>query len=432
MCLTLKILDVIVRDIRFPTSTDNIGTDAVHIDCDYSATYVTILTEDNNLNGFGLTFTIGKGNDLCCKTVEHFKSFIINRKIDEIEKNILLLWHQITDHSQLRWLGPQKGVVHLATAAFFNAIWDIISKYHNKPLWKYILDLHPEELINKLSFSYIDDVISADDALNIIEEKKKNLPNNLDKLDSTLFPAYTTAAGWLGYSDEKMKILVNESLKKGWSNFKVKVGQDIERDIHRCTLIRDMIGNEKKLMVDSNQIWNVQESIDYINELKKFNILFYEEPTSTDDILGFRKIKDAHPDVNLATGEMIQNKIIFKQFIENKSLDFCQIDSCRLASLNEIIPVLLMSSKFDIPVVPHAGGVGLCEYVQHINIVNKFLCSNNDFFLCEYADSCWEHFENPSQIINGCYVTPVQNGYSVKIKDNSLNKFDFNTGKYWN
>lgn len=427
----MKIFDVVVKDIRFPTSKDNIGTDSVHVDCDYSATYVNILTDDNNLSGIGLTFTIGKGNDLCCKSIDYFKDFIINRDIDEIEKNLLSIWYQVTDHSQLRWVGPHKGVVHLAAAAFFNAIWDLIAKYHNKPLWKYVIDLEPEQLLRKLSFSYIEDVITEDQALKIIKDKKKILPKNLDDLDSTIFPAYTTAAGWLGYSDEKMKKLANEYLKKGWTNFKMKVGQDIERDIHRCDLIRNIIGYENTLMVDSNQIWSVKESINNINELKKFNILFYEEPTSTDDILGFRKIKDAHPDVNLATGEMIQNKIMFKQFIENKSLDFSQIDSCRLASINEIIPVLLMSSKFDIPVIPHAGGVGLCEYVQHINIINKFLCSNNNFFLCEYADSCSEHFENPAQIINGSYVTPIQPGYSVKIKDSSLNKFDFNDGEYW-
>ena len=229
-----------------------------------------------------------------------------------------------------------------------------------------------------------------------------------------------------------MKDLVKENLQKGWTHFKMKVGQDIERDIHRCKLVRELIGKDNKLMVDSNQVWSVNETIEYINQLKQFDIMFYEEPTSPDDIIGFRKIKDAHPDIKLATGEMIQNKVIFKQFIENKSLDYCQIDSCRIASINEILPVLLIASKFNTPVIPHAGGIGLCEYVQHLNLINKFIITNNDLFLSEYAESCSEHFDNPAIIKNGGYVTPTNPGYSVKIKDSSLVEFDYNNGTYWN
>ena len=329
-------------------------------------------------------------------------------------------------------MGPQKGVTHLAAAAFFNAIWDLISKIYKKPLWRYIIELETEHLLDKLSFSYIDDVITKKEAAEIINKKKQNLPSNLDELNSTIFPAYTTAAGWLGYSDDKMKDLVKENLQKGWTHFKMKVGQDIERDIHRCKLVRELIGKDNKLMVDSNQVWSVNETIEYIKQLKQFDIMFYEEPTSPDDIIGFRKIKDAHPDIKLATGEMIQNKVIFKQFIENKSLDYCQIDSCRIASINEILPVLLIASKFNTPVIPHAGGIGLCEYVQHLNLINKFIITNNDLFLSEYAESCSEHFDNPAIIKNGGYVTPTNPGYSVKIKDSSLVEFDYNNGTYWN
>jgi len=428
----VKVANIVAQDIRFPTSKENLGTDAVHIDCDYSATYVTIETEDNNLTGIGLTFTIGKGNDLCCKSIDYFKEFIIGKEVTEIERDILLIWEKITNHSQLRWVGPQKGVTHLAAAAFFNAIWDLISKYHKKPLWQYILDLETDELLNKLSFSYLDDVITRDEAANIINNNKKKLPKDTTSLNSTIFPAYTTAVGWLGYSDDKMSKLAKENLNKGWTHFKMKVGQDIERDIHRCKLIRSIIGNDKKLMVDSNQIWSVNETIEYIGKLKEFDIMFYEEPTNPDDILGFKKIKNAHPDVKLATGEMMQNAVMFKQFIENKSLDYCQIDSCRIASINEILPVLLIASKFDIPVIPHAGGVGLCEYVQHLNLINKFIITNNDLSLSEYAESCSEHFENPAIIKDGGYTTPILPGYSVKIKDKSIKEFDYNSGSYWN
>jgi len=428
----VKVANIVAQDIRFPTSKENLGTDAVHIDCDYSATYVTIETEDNNLTGIGLTFTIGKGNDLCCKSIDYFKEFIIGKEVTEIERDILLIWEKITNHSQLRWVGPQKGVTHLAAAAFFNAIWDLISKYHKKPLWQYILDLETDELLNKLSFSYLDDVITRDEAANIINNNKKKLPKDTTSLNSTIFPAYTTAVGWLGYSDDKMSKLAKENLDKGWTHFKMKVGQDIERDIHRCKLIRSIIGNDKKLMVDSNQIWSVNETIEYIGKLKEFDIMFFEEPTNPDDILGFKKIKNAHPDVKLATGEMMQNAVMFKQFIENKSLDYCQIDSCRIASINEILPVLLIASKFDIPVIPHAGGVGLCEYVQHLNLINKFIITNNDLSLSEYAESCSEHFENPAIIKDGGYTTPILPGYSVKIKDKSIKEFDYNSGSYWN
>ena len=428
----MKVIDIKAQDIRFPTSKENLGTDAVHVDCDYSATYVTIRTEDLNLTGIGLTFTIGKGNDLCCKSIDYFKEFILGKKIIEIEEEISSIWEKITNHSQLRWVGPQKGVTHLAAAAFFNAIWDLISKFHKKPLWQYIIDLETDDLLNKLSFSYLDDVITKKEAKKIINDNKKNLPKDTSELNSTVFPAYTTAVGWLGYSDDKMSKLAKENLDKGWTHFKMKVGQDIERDIHRCKLIRSIIGNDKKLMVDSNQIWSVNETIEYIGKLKEFDIMFYEEPTNPDDILGFKKIKNAHPDVKLATGEMMQNAVMFKQFIENKSLDYCQIDSCRIASINEILPVLLIASKFDVPVIPHAGGVGLCEYVQHLNLINKFIITNNSLSLSEYAESCSEHFVNPALINNGGYVTPTIPGYSVIIKDSSIKEFDYNIGTYWN
>ena len=427
----MKIVDVITKDIRFPTSKEDTGTDAVHVDCDYSATYVTILTDNKSISGIGLTFTIGKGNDLCCRSIDYFKEFIIGKKITDVEDNINLIWNKITNHSQLRWLGPQKGTTHLAAAAFFNAIWDLICKYYKKPLWRYIIDLDTDALINKLSFTFIEDAITKEEAANIINNKKKKLPKNIDDLNSTIFPAYTTAAGWLGYSDDKMQTLVKDYLDHGWKYFKIKIGQDIKRDIHRCKLIRRLIGNENKLMVDSNQIWNVQESIENINKLKKFDIMFYEEPTNPDDIIGFKKIKNAIPEIKLATGEMIHNKVMFKQFIENQSLDYCQIDSCRIASINEIIPVLLIASKFNIPVIPHAGGVGLCEYVQHLNLINKFIITNNSFELCEYAESCSEHFINPAIIKDGGYVTPLEPGYSVKIKDSSIKKYDFKSGDFW-
>ena len=426
-----KIRDIKTYDIRFPTSLQNLGTDAVHVDCDYSATYVQICTNDPKLTGTGISFTIGKGNDLCVSALTHFIPLFLGKTISEVELEMASLWTQCTNHSQLRWVGPEKGVIHLAIASLFNGLWDLVSKYHNKPLWQYILDLEGEELLSKLTFSYLDDVISEEEAMKIINGKRDKLEFNLQDVLENGFPCYTTAAGWLGYSDDKMTALTKKYLKQGWTHFKMKVGQDIERDIKRCSLIRGLIGNENKLMIDANQIWSVNESIENINLLKEFDLYFVEEPTHPDDILGFKKIKNSINDVKLATGEMCQNRIVFKQFIEHNALDFLQIDSCRLASISEIIPILFIASKFDIPVIAHAGGVGLCEYVQHLNIINKCLITNNLTFMSEYADSCSEHLVNPARISNGTYVTPRQPGYSAIIKDSSIKEFEFPNGNYW-
>jgi len=427
----IKITAIRTHDVRFPTSLHNIGTDAVHTDCDYSSSYVEILTDDQNLTGVGLTFTIGKGNELCIQCIDYFKPLIINKTIEEIETDIGVLWRQCTNHSQLRWLGPEKGIVHLAVAALFNGLWDLICKYHKKPLWKYIVELESGSLLEKLSFSYIDDAISKSEAYEIIQKKKKNLPIAQKKIIADGFPCYTTATGWLGYSDEKMIRLVKNALENGWTHFKIKVGQDINRDISRLELVRNLIGPKNVLMIDANQVWSVNKSIEHINKLKKFNLYFVEEPTNPDDILGFKKIKEAIPEIKLATGEVCQNRIMFKQFLQNYSLDFCQIDSCRMASLNEIIPIMLLASKLDIPLIPHAGGVGLCEYVQHLNVINNLIITNNKIKLSEYAESCAEHIENPAIIVDGHYITPENVGYSAIIKQESLNNYSFPSGKYW-
>lgn len=427
----LKILKVETHDLRFPTSLEHLGTDAVHIDCDYSATYVEIFTDDPNLTGIGLTFTIGKGNDLCKSCVNYLKPFILNKTLSDVEKNMGIIWKQCTNHSQLRWIGPEKGVVHLAVAALFNAVWDLISKFHEKPLWKYVVELSTNDLLDKLSFSYIDDAISRSEAFSIFEKKKVSLTHTKQSIIENGFPCYTTGAGWLGYSDQKMTKLIKEALENGWTHFKIKVGQDINRDIKRLKLVRKLIGPDNILMIDANQVWSVDDSIRFIKKLKKFNLYFVEEPTSPDDILGFKKIKSALPDVNLATGEVCHNRVMFKQFLENRSLDFCQIDSCRLASLNEIIPIMLLAGKLNIPLIPHAGGVGLCEYVQHLNIINKLLISDSQIELSEYAESCAEHIENPAIINRGRYCTPLNYGYSAIIKQSSIEKYTFPSGSYW-
>ena len=428
----IKITNLTVDDVRFPTSKDLTGSDAIHTDPDYSATYVTIHTSDNNFKGYGLAFTLGKGNDIVAECIKHYFPLIEGLTLDEVEKNIGSLWFNFADHSQLRWLGPEKGVVHMALAAVFNALWDIIAKKNKKPLWQFVVESKPETIMSWLTFKYIEDVMSKDDAFKILTDNQKFNKERTSKILQEGYPSYTTAAGWLGYSDEKIVNLLNEYMSRGWNHFKIKVGLDLEADIKRLELIRNTIGNERSMMVDANQQWSVQQSIDHINAYKKFDLLFVEEPTSPDDVLGFAKIKKSVGDVRLATGEACGGRVMFKQFLESGAMNVCQIDSCRLGSINEILTVLLMAHKLNVPVFPHAGGVGLCEYVQHLCMIDYVLINgekNNK--VVEYQDSLHEHFIYPCNINDGNYMPPLDHGYSVEMKEESINTYSFPNGDYW-
>ena len=428
----IKIIKLDVKDVRFPTSKDLTGSDAIHTDPDYSATYVTIHTSEKKLKGYGIAFTIGKGNDIVAECIKHFFPIINGLTIEEIEKDIGKLWFQCVDHSQLRWLGPEKGVVHMAVAAIFNSLWDLISKKNKKPLWQYVVESKPETIMSWLTFKYIEDVMTQDDAFKILSENQKFTEQRTKTILEEGYPSYTTAAGWLGYSDQKIIELCEKYTSMGWKHFKIKVGLDLEADVKRLELIRNTIGNECSIMVDANQQWNVEQSIKHINAYKKFNLLFVEEPTSPDDVLGFKKIKKEVGDVKLATGEACGGRIMFKQFLESGAMNICQIDSCRLGSINEIITVLLMSHKLDVPVFPHAGGVGLCEYVQHLCMIDYILINGEkDNKVVEYQDSLHEHFVYPCIIKDGNYMPPLDHGYSIEMKEKSVNTFLFPNGEYW-
>ena len=427
-----KVTNFTVQDIRFPTSTDQTGTDAIHTNPDYSATYVTIETSNDNLRGYGITFTLGKGNDVVISCIKHFFYIFKDLSIEDIETNIGKLWFECVDHSQLRWLGPEKGVVHLAVSAIFNALWDLIARKNNKPLWKFIVESKPETIITWLTFKHIEDVLSKEEALEILLSNEKFKEERIQNIMIKGYPSYTTAAGWLGYSNKKIIDLCNRYLELGWKHFKVKVGVRLEEDISRLELIRKTVGNDCSIMIDANQQWSVQESIKNINVLKKFNILFAEEPTNADDILGFIKIKKGVGDVNLATGEACSNRVMFKQFLESGAMNICQIDSCRLGSINEILTILLMAHKMKVPVFPHAGGVGLCEYVQHLCMVDYVLINGEKSNkVVEYQDSLHEHFVYPCVIKNGNYMPPLDNGYSIEMKEKSVKTFTFPNGDYW-
>jgi len=427
-----KIVKFSVDDVRFPTSKDLTGSDAVHTDPDYSATYVTVYTSDEKLKGYGIAFTIGKGNDIVADCIKHFFPMFIGITLEELENEIGNLWYKCVDHSQLRWLGPEKGVVHMAVAAIFNSFWDLIAKKNNKPLWQFVVESKPETIMKWLTFKNIEDALTKDEAYKILNDSQKYKEDRIRTVLKDGYPSYTTAAGWLGYSDDKIVKLCKKYISMGWKHFKVKVGLDLEADIKRLKLIRETVGNECFIMVDANQQWGVEQSIKHINAYKKFDLLFVEEPISPDDVLGFVKIKKAIGNVNLATGEACGGRVMFKQFLESGAMNICQIDSCRLGSINEILTVLLMAHKFKVPVFPHAGGVGLCEYVQHLCMIDYVLINGEkDNKFVEYSDQLHEHFIYPCTIKNGSYMPPMDHGYSIEMKQNSVNEFIFPNGKYW-
>jgi len=427
-----KINKLSVQDLRFPTSKDFTGSDAIHTDPDYSATYVTISTDDSNLKGYGIAFTIGKGNNIVASCIEEYFYLFKGMEINELENRIGKLWFDCVDHSQLRWLGPEKGVVHMAVAAIFNALWDLIAKKNNKPLWQLISDYNPDQIINFLTFKGIEDVFTEDDAFKILNKSSAQKDQRIKILEKEGYPSYTTAAGWLGYSDDKIVELCEQYIAKGWRHFKIKVGNDLEADVKRLRLIRETIGKDCFLMVDANQQWSVNQAIKHINAYKEFDLLFVEEPISPDDIIGFQKIKKSVGYVSLATGEACSGRVMFKQFLETGAMNVCQIDSCRLASINEILTVLLMAHKLNVPVFPHAGGVGLCEYVQHLCMIDFILVNGEKKNkVVEYQDSLHEHFKYPCLVNNGSYMLPKDTGYSIEMVSQSVTTYEYPNGSYW-
>ncbi|KAI8084688.1 enolase C-terminal domain-like protein [Halteromyces radiatus] len=420
-----------VRDIRFPTSKHLDGSDAMNKDPDYSAAYVIFYT-NTSVAGHGMTFTCGRGTEVCCSAIEALAKKFLNKSLGTLTADMRATHRICTGDSQLRWIGPEKGVIHLATAAVINAIWDLWAKCENKPLWKLIVDMTPEQFVQCIDFKYITDAITPQEALDIL---KANLDSKLQReqyMRDNGYPAYTTSAGWLGYSDEKVRRLCREAKAQGFTYFKQKVGGDKQSDIRRAALIREEIGDSGVLMMDANQIWDVQEAIDWMQDLLPFKPLFIEEPTSPDDVLGHATIRKALlPHTKVATGEHIQNRIIFKQLFQAQAIDYCQIDSCRVAGVNEILAILLMAKKFNIPVVPHAGGVGLCEYVQHLSLIDYICVSATlDDRVLEYVDHLHEHFVHPVVINNkGCYVAPLAPGYSIEMKQQSIDDYTFPTGR---
>jgi len=429
----IEITAVRSLDIRFPTSRFLDGSDAMNLNPDYSAAYVILQTNSTeNLEGHGLTFTIGRGNDVCCSVVKALGSILVGKSLKELTSDLAGFWYSMTGDSQLRWLGPEKGVVHIAAAAVINAVWDLYAKARKKPLWKLLVDMEPEEIVSAIPFRYITDAITPKEARRILDEKRSTRSEREEEILAKGYQAYTTSAGWLGYSDEKIRGLIRSALAEGWNEFKMKVGRDLNDDIRRAALIRKEIGRDRVLMMDANQVWDVQQSIEWTKELAEFEPLWIEEPTNPDDVLGHAAIRKAIAPIGVATGEHCHNRVMFKQMLQAGAIDFCQIDSCRLGGVNEVIAVLLMAAKFGVPVCPHAGGVGLCEYVQHLSIFDYIAVSGSlEGRRIEYVDHLHEHFLDPVRIANGRYMPPMEPGYSIAMKPESLKQYEYPNGGAW-
>jgi L-fuconate dehydratase len=402
-------------------------------DPDYSAAYVVLETDHRaGLAGHGLTFTIGRGTELCVTAIELLAPHVVGRTLEEIAADMAGFWRGLVADSQLRWLGPEKGVVHLATAALVNAVWDLYAKVERKPLWKLLADMSPEQLVACVDFRYIDDALSPDEAIDMLRLNLATRPAREVEMLREGFPAYTTSAGWIGYSDDKIRELARQALAAGFTHLKLKVGGDPESDLRRARIVREAIGPDRRLMLDANQVWGVGQAIEAARRLAEVDPWWLEEPTSPDDVLGLRRIREAIAPIGIATGEHVHNRVMFKQLLQAGAIDFCQIDSCRLGGVNEVLAVLLLASKFGVPVCPHAGGVGLCEYVQHLAIFDYIAVGASlDNRVCEYVDHLHEHFVDPVRVVGGRYRAPSAPGYSAEMKPASLATYEFPHGSAW-
>lgn len=416
-----KIVKLTTYDLRFPTSDHLDGSDAMNPDPDYSAAYVIIETDQSSLKGHSFAFTLGRGNDLCCNAIKALQHLVIGLDLNWIRDNQSAFSRRMTSDSQLRWVGPEKGIIHMASGAIINAVWDILSKLDNKPLWQLVSDMNAEQISNTIDFRHITDFLNQDEAVEILKSHQKTKLDRVSILENEGYPCYVTSAGWLGYSDKKLQRLCLEAKDNGFEYVKLKVGKDLKDDMRRLEIARTTLGPDIKIMIDANQVWEVGQAIKWMKSLAEFDPYFIEEPTSPDDIIGHKKIKDAIYPIKVATGEAVQNRVIFKQLISENAIDIVQVDACRMGGLNEVLAVQLMASKQGLPVWPHAGGVGLCEYSQHLAMID-YLCisGRRDEQVIEYVDHLHEHFLNPCQIKNAAYMLPKESGFSVEMKPSTL------------
>ncbi|MBV9917638.1 MAG: hypothetical protein JO153_14125 [Solirubrobacterales bacterium] len=398
---------------------------------DYSAAYV-ILETDNDLRGYGMTFTIGRGTEIVVAAIHALAPIVKGRRLGDIAADQRGFWRSLTGDSHLRWLGPEKGIVHLATAALVNAVWDLWARAEGKPLWKLVVDMTPEQLVGCIDFRYMTDVLTQEEAVDLLARGQAGKAAREAEISRSGFPAYTTSVGWLGFSDEEVRERCRVAIAQGWTHLKMKVGASLEDDVRRATMIREEIGAERFLMMDANQVWEVAEAVSAIRRLGEFDPWWIEEPTSPDDILGHARIAREVAPIRIATGEHSHNRTMFKQLMQAGGIQVCQLDSCRLGGVNEVLAVLLLAARFDVPVCPHAGGIGLSEYVQHLSVIDYVAISGElQDRVIEYVDELHEHFAAPVQISDGRYVVPETPGYSIEMLPESLEEYAFPEGAAW-
>jgi len=420
-----------VLDIRFPTSRELDGSDAMNPDPDYSAAYVVLRTDDGP-DGYGLAFTIGRGNDVQAAAIRALAPHVVGKPVPEDAAALGALSAELIGDSQLRWLGPEKGVVHMAVGAVVNAAWDLASRRAGLPLWKFLAALTPEEVVGLVDFRYLSDALTPAEALDLLRAGQEGRDERIALLERDGYPAYTTSPGWLGYSDEKLSGLARQAVADGFTMIKLKVGGDLDDDVRRMKLAREVVGADIRIAVDANQRWDVGTAVDWMRELAPYEPYWIEEPTSPDDVLGHQAIARAVAPIKVATGEHVQNRVVFKQLLQAGALDVLQLDACRVAGVNENIAILLLAKKFGVPVCPHAGGVGLCELVRHLSMVDFAVVSGTmDDRVIEWVDHLHDHFLDPAVVRDGRYLAPTEPGFSARLKDETLADFRYPDGPVW-
>jgi len=429
--LDIAITGVEVHDVRFPTSRTLAGSDAMNEAPDYSAAYV-VLTTDSELTGHGMTFTIGRGTEIVVAAIHALAPRIAGLQLADVAADPGRFWRDVGGDSQLRWIGPEKGAIHLATAALVNAVWDLWAKAEGKPLWKLLCDMTPAELVRCVDFRHITDALTPAEAIALLEERRDGRDEHEARARREGLLAYTTSVGWLGFTDDEVRRRARAAVAEGWTHVKMKVGGDPAADARRAGLIRSEIGPERFLMMDANQVWDVDEAIERTRALAEFDPWWMEEPTSPDDVLGHAKIARAVAPIRVATGEHAHNRVMFKQLMQAEAIAVCQLDACRLGGVNEVLAVLLLAARFGVPVCPHAGGVGLSEYVQHLSLVDYVAVGGDlEDRVIEYVDELHEHFVDPVRIRDGRYLVPEAPGYSIEMRPESLAEFAFPDGTAW-
>ncbi|KHL13180.1 L-fuconate dehydratase [Mumia flava] len=420
---TFVALDTV--DVRFPTSRTLDGSDAMNPDPDYSAAYVRLRTDAaDGLEGHGFVFTIGRGNDVQVKAIEALAPYVVGAGVEDVLDDLGEFWRRLVHDSQLRWLGPEKGVMHMAVGAVVNALWDLRAKRAGRPLWQLLASLEPRAIVDLVDFRYLSDALTPADALEILEKAEPGRAQREAELLRSGYPGYTTTPGWLGYDDAKLERLCREAVEAGFRQIKLKVGADRDEDVRRLTIARRVVGDDIAIAVDANQRWEVDEAVTWMEALRPFDVAWIEEPTSPDDVLGHAAIARRVKPIRVATGEHVANRVVFKQFLQADALQVMQIDAARVAGVNENVANLLLAAKFGVPVCPHAGGVGLCEVVQHLSMFDFVAVSGSlDSRVIEYVDHLHEHFVTPVDVRDGVYRAPTAPGAGSEMLAESLETY---------